>query len=817
MDFSSASKVLQVLRASDQVEFLRAQNRDKINRSLNGFPPLTTDQAKKVNLKINVNWLEEAVIAKQATLQFANAFTSQNNYFGIQIQSLPPEKKSAWELTINDGINKPLKKSREFASLLDSVFTSVVSHGVAPTIWLSTDKWLPDFIALGDFRVPTDTQTNLKNLGWFAIRRRYTVGELVNAVFGKYADNGWVKPEIINILAAYWDLNFSTTPYDWQTNIEKMTELVKQNMIYYTSDSIPVITLWHFYHLDDEEPLTNKWLMKVVSDITVTKGDQSHFLFVSDEPVADCIDELLHIQYGDLNSTPPFMHHSVRSLGFMLHEPCYWMNLTRCRALQYTWENFNMLLRGTEGGDKARAQKVELFDKGWIPEGVAIVPRDQRHQIDQPMVEFMMAQMKQLMGEASLSYTQDADNGTQREQTLGEAQIKLQQANALMAGIANIFARNIVFFYREICRRFCNKKSLDPDVRKFWKKIKAAGIPSQFINEDLWDIHPDSPLGNGNQTLQMAQATQLMAVRSQHSPDAQMEILHQYDAAVTQNPRMANRLVPLDKKNVFSDGQAWASATFGTLMQGSPLPIKGELNPIDQISTLLALSAGVIHKIESTDNVGTPDEVLGLNTVFGQVSQLINWLSQDAQNKQQVKQFSASLGQLQNLTKAFGQRQAEKAQAQQQAQKLSESLSIKFTDLAQFPQAQQAILQQNGLPSNRVPIADPQVQKVGQEMQIKEQKFQQDQAHKDAGFLAEQHRKSLETQSQIESEGLKTGMEVAKQANHKIFLILCHRNRLSQNNFSPIISFTVSCSKLTISPANEHLILSKCLLIDSEL
>ena len=757
MNLSTAEKVSSVLFSTDAVERNRSENRDKISKSLNGFPPLDAEAAKKIGLKVNVNWLEAAVIAKQATLQFFNAFCSQTNYFSVQIPSAPPEKKTEWDLLITDCINRTLKQSKAYSNFLDNCFTSVVAHGIAPTIWLFQDKWLPRFVALNDFRVATDTDTSLDNMVWFGIRRRYTLGELVEASKGKYADKGWDQDEVNTILQAYWDKNYEATDFDWSNNPEAMTELVKQNMTYYTSDAVPVITLWHFYHLDSEKPESKKWYMKVVADKSVQKADKSKFIFSSDKPVSKDIDSLLHIQFGDLNGTPPFKFHSVRSLGFMIYEPSYWSNLTRCRALQYVWENFNMLFRGAEGGDKARAQKIELFDKGWIPNDVQIVPKDQRHQIDQGMVELMMSQMKQLMGEASLSYTQKTDTGTQRERTLGEAQIQMQMANALMTGLLAVATRNITFHYREVCKRFCKKGSIDPDARYFQNKARKAGIPVTFLDPKFCDIHPETPLGNGNQTLQMAQAEQLMNVRAQHSPDAQQRILQMYDAAVTQNPRLARSLVPIENGKSFSDGQSWASAIFGTLMQGVPLPIKPELNAIDQIETLLNLASGVIQKITQTDNVGTHEELAGLSMVFSMVHELIQWLAQDPQQKQAVKQFTDMLGQLTNVVKGFASRLAEKSKSENS--KLSESISIKFSDLN--PDTQNAVLKSIGLPPSQMQPTEPQDVKTAQQLAQAHVKHQQTLEFDQQKFEAEQRRQDMETQAAIERTAMEHGVNQA--------------------------------------------------------
>ncbi len=528
MNFTSATKVKNILTSCETLEFERQSNRDRISKGINGFPPLSTEAAKKMGLKINISWLEETVLVKQAVLQYFNAFQSRNNYFVVDVPSMPVEKRTDWSLQITQFMNRPIKKSREYSNLMDQEFSSVVAHGISPKIWLSKDKWLADFIALADFRVATDTETSLKNLCWFAVRRRYTIGELVERVFGKYADKGWDKKAILAIIVAYWDDNWdaSSVANDWYTNVERMTSLVKQNMGYYQSDAVPVITLWHFYHLDNEELLSTNWMMKVVPDKTTKGTDQNteDFLFESNKPVADNLDSLIHIQFGDLNGTPPNMYHAVRSLGFLLHESCFWMNLFRCRTFQHAWESFNLLYKSADGGPKARAQFLEFFHKGYVPNEVTILGKDQKNTVDQPLIELVMSQAKQLMGEASASFVQDVDTGTAKEQTLGEAQIKLQQSNAMMTGLLAVAARNKVWEYREIARRFCLKKSLDPDVRKFQKQCKDAGIPPEFLDSDLWDITCDMPLGSGNATLELAAASQLMQVRAAHSPEAQQQI-----------------------------------------------------------------------------------------------------------------------------------------------------------------------------------------------------------------------------------------------------------------------------------------------------
>ena len=41
-------------------------------------------------------------------------------------------------------------------------------------IWHDDDNWEPDFVAMSDMRIATDTTLDFKNLDWFAVRHMYT-------------------------------------------------------------------------------------------------------------------------------------------------------------------------------------------------------------------------------------------------------------------------------------------------------------------------------------------------------------------------------------------------------------------------------------------------------------------------------------------------------------------------------------------------------------------------------------------------------------------------------------------------------------------
>ncbi len=666
-NFSTASRVQQTLRAGDTAEWERGVNRTKINNSANCVPPLDPATAKKLGIRINVNWSELMILLSQARRQYMTAFWSNLQFFKVSLPLAPKESQSEWGAFISEHINKPMRDSLSYFELHRSKWASVVSHGVGPMMWRNKYAWEPDYVAIEDLRIPTDTTLDFKNLNWFGLRHIYTPYELLSKAFSKSPLNHWDKKGVAEILKNYKEINFDYAPnhYDWETTPEKLAELVKQDGGYFASDAMPGIPLWHFYFEDDTDKDDSGWFLRIVPEqSTVRGGAPEKFLWDNDSPVAPSLSQILHCQFGDLANKAPFNYHSIRSLGFALLEPCFYTNLTRCRLLQHVHDNFNIWLRTSDPIDKARASVQEFANLGVLKPGVAIVGQQERHQIEADLVEMAMAQLKQLQQEASSTYTQDTDTGTKREQTAYETGIKLQQVNALMGGLlltAFIYEKHA---YKEIARRFCLPKSTDPDVQVFQKRCQEAGIPRKWMDTSFWDIEPVTPLGMGNPTMAMAAAQQLMAASAQFDATAQQEIKHEYIIAVTQDARKAARWAPLGGGRGVTDSTRDAQAMFGTLMHGVPVAPREELSAPEQIEALLPLLAGIIVRHETRDNQANTDELAGMQNVVQYVATLIRSISADPTKKQQVKQYGDALGKLVNQIKGLAQRGQEAAQKQ---------------------------------------------------------------------------------------------------------------------------------------------------------
>ena len=566
----------------------------------------------------------------------------------------------------------------------------------------------------------------------------------MDEVFNDKPNNKWNKKAIAKILKNYKELNFTdaTNNYDIETSPEKYLEVLKQNGGFYGSDAVPAIPLYHFYFADE-----GGWKMRVVPETGVVKQTttEDEFLWTSDDPVASNWREILHCQHGDLSVDAPFKFHTERGLGYVLLEPTFYTNLTRCRMLQHVHDNFNIWLKSTDNAEKARVQVQEFGNLGVLKQGLSIVPQTERHQVQANLVEMAFAQLKQLTSEASAGYTQQADTGTQKEQTAFETRVKMEQVNQLMASILTVAFKYEGYAHREICRRFCLPNSSDPDIKEFQDKCEKAGIPRDFLNVKYWQVEPVTPLGMGNPTIAQAAAQQLMALRPMMNPAAQNEVLHENILVITKDPRKAARWAPLSGTPAESDAKREAVGYFGTLMQGVPVPLS-QSNLIDQIQALLPLYAAKIGAITKRDNMSSADEAAGLANVSDYIGRAIKQFSQDQSQKAMVKQFEEIKARQDNLARAVIQRGQAARQKQSQAGNGHAAAEMAMKLKGQQQETQQRLQGKQA--------------ETAQTLRHREMEFQQEQQHRQAetaqelqidGFkaLADAHNKRL---SSIQTE-----------------------------------------------------------------
>ncbi len=692
MKFTTAAACESVVWEMRLADYPRAVNRAKLNDLYNGVPPYDPQEEAQNRFLTNVNFLEGTNILHEARRQFTNAFSSGQQLVNVGLDYGPVWRRRGWGTKITTELNKKLRRSRLYSDARDSVFSLDVLHGIGPSMWEDRETWCPYPLGVEDVLVPSNTYTSLRNLPFFAVYRQYTGYELWRMTHGPHRDPAW-NMDMVNQCIAWVDreaaqLMSASWPEVWSP--EKMSERIKQDGGLYASDAVPTIDTFDVYFWNDSGKKSG-WNRRIILDAWGSPGvggaggiapaggplsqskrpdktfleTRNQFLYdPRDRVYAQRLEEIIHFQFADASCVAPFRYHSIRSLGFLLYAVCHLQNRLRCRFNDHVFENLLQYFRVADPADAERLSQVDLIDKGVVPEGLSFVTQAERWQINQAVVEQAFELNRQSLSENSASFTQDLDQTQNKEETATRTMAKVNASAALVGSMLNRAYNQQAYQYLEIARRFCVKNSKDPDVRAFRVECLKAGVPEEALNVERWDVQPVRVIGSGNKMLQVAMADKLYAMRGVLDPEAQKLVDRIYVLANSDDPALAEQLVP-EQKHI-SESVHDAQASVGSLLAGQPMSIESGMNHAEYVETWLHALALQVKKIETRGGVPTNDELAGLLNIAYHIEQHLRLLAQDKTAKQQVRKYGDDLKQLQNMIKAFAQRLQEQQQKAQQ-------------------------------------------------------------------------------------------------------------------------------------------------------
>lgn len=768
MKFSTAQAIESVCWEMKLADMPRSKNRALIDMLFNGNPPYTPAEVSRNRITNNVNFLESTQIAHNARRQFSNAFLKPGNFFSVRLDSGPIHKRQEWSEIITQQINRLMKKSLHYRETLRNVFAQVAVHGVGPAVWSSDEGWVPDMQMMSDVFIPSQTLLTMDNLPYFAIYRRYTAEQLWQKTQGPNVDKAWNMDVVKSCIKwAYDQWGQTNSANDTIYNPEKLQEDFKADSGVYASDAVPTINCFDFYYLSDDEK-DYGWRRKIVLDspgISETNatvnastknflGGRGQFLFDSGErKYADSLSEIIHFQFADGSVVAPFRYHSVRGLGFLLYSVCHLQNRLRNSFNGHVFESLLQYFRVNNPEDAERLTKIDLIDKGIIPEGVQFVPLSDRWQVDGNLIGTAMQMNRQSMEDSSSSSTQDFNFA--KDNVEKTATQYTGEANATSAMVGSMLQEAYgyqEFQYQEICRRFCIPNSQDKDAKKFRVECLSRGVPEQYLEVGCWSISAERIIGSGNKQLEIAQVQMLMQNFNRFDPDAQRLILRDFAFSVVDDAAKADLLVPFKPAEVTS-AKSFAQVSLATIMMGLPVSVPPGVNRIDIVETWLGEMAAIISFIEqTTQGMATQQQIMGLTNLSKQITQQIQIIAQDPEEKARVKEYADDLSKMDNVVRAYGQRlqQQQAAEAQQGGEQgASPEAQSKIVSAAITAQA----------------MAKIKAEQAAQKQEQKQAAFEADQARKQQAHQLQSANTIRSAQVDEAATDLKTAGEIQRQAN----------------------------------------------------
>lgn len=760
-NYSDPSKVSLITETMQTVETRRAMDRALIDNMMNGGPPYSEDEAAKLGMQDwNINWGEGGKLLDDANRQINGALIFKPRLAILTLQRGKPEKRHRKSEVATKHFNNLFQRKasgRRHQFLLRSRNASCALHGIGAIMWPTSGRTRKRFIPLEDLLIPTDTDLDHANLAYFATNYYLSQSELFAMVGGKNMQKGWNKEAVFEIMHKLQSEPPGTPDsFNYYDQPEQWVEYRKQNSGFFAAnmDAVPKVALRAFYYRDPE---TDKWYRKVIPrrDSFKLRDGSFPFLYDNPDPFSDSLDRMLHIQYGDNSRVPPLKHHSVRGMGVALYAPVECMNRVRCQSVRHLFENLMTWFRVDKPTDRDRLKHFVFEQFAAVPRELSIIPAAERYQIEPQLLESIQAQFRQLMNESSSSYVRDIDTGTKKEMTLGEAQIRLQQVNVQVSSMLKSMYLQETFLYVEDLRRLLLPGSTDPLAEEFIKCCKRDGLEEEDLVNEAWQVDIEQVLGSGDQTLAQNQANLILAQKDWMDPDAQRIAERDWLIVTTGDPAKAEMLVP-EAKDRTTSGMITAQNLFGTLMEGVEMKPRQGIDQQGYIEQMLEMLGSVVEQVGQLDNMGTPQQVLGMQNVAADVAAHIQILGKDATAQQKVKQFTDTLAQLVNLIKGFAQRIAQSGAASSPEAK---------TPLVSYNDAPESIKRQmearDGFQPASEPVTDPKMLKTQQQLAIKQAQFDQKQQQTQIAFQLEQARKNMEAMQNLSHEQAAQRQKVA--------------------------------------------------------
>lgn len=744
-------------------DWKRGFNRGLINSLANGEKPFTDDEAENAGIITNVNDLKHTSLTHQGRIQYYNGFFQQGAYISLETDWGPRYKRDAWKAIVEKEVNRPLLESSEYYEAMQGKFASLILHGIAPAIWLNQDLVIPEELSVADLLVPVNTKRGFRNLPFVVVRKSFTGMELERLALSPKRDPGW-NIEYVKRCLKWIDEQMRQGLDSTYNNFylpEKWEEENKQQAGCYLADRVPTIDVFDIYAFV-EGGRNNKpgWVRRMILDTwsnpggggpgtgnppkpekrgmgrsKLDKTNKGDFLYTSDmNIVADDWHQIVSVQYADLSAVSPFMHNSVRGLGWLAYAMCHIGNRLKCRFFDSAFEQLMQYFRVSSMDDVNRAMKVELAQSGFIDETIQMVKAGERWQPNAQWFELALGEVKNTIQDNTAGFTAQAGQGNQRtEKTKAQYLGELQQMNALVSAGLNQAYNYQKFEDREIVRRLFKQNSTDPVARDFRMRCLRQGVPQELINHpEYWDVQHERMMGQGNQTLEMMVALELVQMAKSFDPEGQRTVYRNAVMAMTHNPQFALELLPqTPNKNPPAAQQArWNCMT---MLGGVPVPPPDDLNWPEYLPACLMIMNGQIQAGMKAGGMVDPKTLTGLQLIAQHVAQCIHVFSQDPENGPQARQFESILTKHANEIRAFQQRLQEAQKKQAKAQQGNGAGDGK---------AQAAMLKAQV--DGKIKAA-----KAQQEMKHKEAKFQQDRMHDAVTTRADIASKDLETASKV--------------------------------------------------------------------
>jgi hypothetical protein len=473
-----------------------SRNRSLVQGLMDFVPP--HDEVEMENKgqsdRFNITTGEGPAIKNEAVAAYVDIYTNPKTLAEIPLMSdVDPNYSETWSLimaeeftTMDRSDDASMPNHLQLADLY-------VTHGVGICYFDDKETMQYSVGGLDHFKFPRKTGIVSSKVELCCALGTYTVPQL----YRKIDANGWNKEEIMAILSHHAG---STKP-EWD-NYEELQRDIKANELYVESicDPIEVIHTW-------VQELESKKISYYISSRhgRESKSNQNQreeeFLF-RERDYYDSADQAFQIFPFSVGNGGKL--YTVRGLGYLIFQLCNAMDVMHCKLMDNARVGSSLIVQPATIED---AQDAQLIDAGpflMLPPTMRIPERQTQIDLNRAIIPAINESRNILnratggMASGSMMLQDDKDR-----QTKLEISSKLDYINKLNSFAISLFYGPYDKIMREKVRRAFTVKQKDREAAQRVKEMKerciARGVPPEIFNKiDVKRVRASRIIGTGS-------------------------------------------------------------------------------------------------------------------------------------------------------------------------------------------------------------------------------------------------------------------------------------------------------------------------------
>lgn len=698
----------------------RADERSSIERArqdamFDGAPP--HDPAKlratRQEQRTNLNFGQAQRILDIALSAYVDLYTSLETLINVRVRDPQPDEHCAEKKRIvEEEYTRMMRGLPDFHSNYLRLCTTFLKHGVGITFFDTPDHYKFRVGGFDDLLIPRQTPASEDAIDIAVARRHYYVHELFGFIKDEAAAKqvGWNVNEVKRALKKNVRTTGpnSTTAGTTQSDYQALQALIKNNDIYVGIEN-PTVTVLHFW-------------------VRETDGTISHFMALENGP-----EDWL---YKKTSRFPAAEHayifftngvgsngtyHSIRGLGQRIYALIQESNKMRGAAVEGAKMSSSVMLQPENqraldeleftyyGAYALLSPNVNIIDKG-IPN------------MTQAVMPVLNDLTDQLLQNTDTVTAYGPDRGSPYRNQMQVAS-DLEITSRISGASINLFYLSWSRLQREVFRRVVEFKKSDPHVDRFRQRCLERGIGPDFLARlDLDLTEATRSVGNGSVANRIMVQKELAAISHQFDEVGQRNLTRDTVASLV-GYELTDRYTPrtdTGERPTIDDKVAMIENSH--MEQGDEMPVLSN----EMHGKHLRVHGAAVQQLLTGIEEGAVELVQALPLLIAFYKHLDAHVQYAGENPNLMPEINATRQLMQFLEEQINNGQKAQMKLQREAQEQAEAGGGE----APVPSPEELKLRQAEVAMD---IAD---RKARQEEDIRNRRFEQDQALKDAEVAA---------------------------------------------------------------------------------